>query len=109
MEKITSLFTFNKVGSNGEARVSACINNGVFINAAWLAAQTGLSVDTLSLLVGSSIAIKYFAVDEVLTPATGEGKDAIAAKLCTKDNTIVKSFSVEYSIALTVAKMLKAA
>lgn len=105
MKKIGSLFTFNKVGSNGEAKSVACINGDTFINAKWLAAQTGLSTDSLTLLVGSSIDVTYFAVDEVLQAAEGK----IEAKLCTKDNTIVKSFSVEYSIALTVAKMLKAA
>lgn len=109
MKKITSLFTFNKVGSNGEVRAVACINNDTFVNAKWLASQTGLSVDTLPLLVGSSIDVVYFAVDEVLVASTGSGKELIEAKLCTKDNTIVKSFSIEYSIALTVAKMLKAA
>jgi len=105
MNKIKSLFVFNKVDNNGNARTVACINGDTFINAKWLASQTELTIASLPLLVGSSIEVEYFVEGEVLQAAEGD----IAEKLCTKNNTIVKSFSVEYSIALTVAKMYKAA
>lgn len=110
MKKITSLFTFTRVGSNGSVRVVACINKDTFINAEWLAKGAKLSIDNLDLLVGSSIDVTYFAIDEVLADASGEGADLVEAKLCTKANTIVKEFSIEPSMALTCARiMLKAA
>lgn len=110
MKKITSLFIFNKVGSNGTPKVMVCINNDTFIAATWLAQQANLPIHLLSLLVGSSIDAIYFVKDEVLQAevADDKGKVITPAKLCTKDNKVVKSFNIQFGTELMVAKLMAA-
>lgn len=103
MKRITNLFTFNKVGSNGTVKTMVCINNDTFISATWLAKQAELPISLLSLLIGSSINATFYAKDEVM------GQDAAEADvICTDDNKVVKSFSLEFGTSLMVAKLMAA-
>lgn len=110
MKKITSLFVYNKVGSNGEPKAMVCINGDTFLSAKWLATEAKLPIQLLSLLVGSSIEVTHFIKDEVLTEEVKDDKGKVveAAKLCTEGGKIVKSFSIQLGADLMIA-MLKAA
>lgn len=110
MKKITSLFTFNKVGSNGEPKTMVCINNDTFVSAVWLAKESKLPIHLLSLLIGSSIDATFYIKDEVMTAAVldDKNKEVTPAKVCTDDNKVVKTFSIQYGFELMTA-MLKAA
>lgn len=115
MKKITSLFTYVKKNADGTVVLDAkgnpvlmaCINGDVFISATWLAVETKLPIHLLSLLIGSSIDVKHFIKGEELAKAVVDAKGVTTteAKVCTDDNKIVKSFSVEPSFNLMVAML----
>lgn len=108
MKKITSLFVYNKVGSNGEPKAMVCINNSVFVSAKWLNTETKLPIHLFSLLIGSSIDVTYFIKDEVITPAVTDDKGKVITPevLCTDEGKIVKSFVIEEGVNLMVAKLV---
>lgn len=110
MEKITSLFTYNKVVVGGGAKTMVCINNNTFVSATWLAKEAKLPIHLLSLLIGSSIDVTYFIKEEELTAAVldDKGKVITPAVVCTEDNKVVKSFNIQLGFDLMCA-MLKAA
>lgn len=107
MQKITSLFTYNKVGANGEPKAMVCINGNIFISATWLAQSTELPINLLKLLIGSSIDVTYFIKDEVMVAEVTDEKGKVTSppRLCTDDNKVVKSFIVEEGVNLMIAKL----
>lgn len=102
MKKITNVFTYNKVASNGDIKLMACINNEVFVSAHWLETKCKISSKLFQLLIGSSIDATFFIKDEVISG------DAEVEVLCTEEGKVVKDFNVQYSFELMCA-LLKAA